>query len=444
MRIVRLSAQNFKRIRAIEITPEGNVVRITGRNGAGKSSVLDAIVAALGGGRMAPEKPVREGEESAYIIAQTEEYVITRKFAANGASSLEIRGDDRRKVDGPPQALLDSIVGQIAFDPLAFCRMKDVQQRETLLRLLGLDLSAHDRKIQGLRNERNTMLERKKRLDGDLQELHLTPNMPAEEVSIAALTQQFTAATDRNSEYEQCERDIKQKAVDIQSKVREIERKQAELLQIQEQLRGLGRQLEDLQAGLAGLKTVLAGKSKADTAPIKQAMTQAEETNRIIRANQKYRDAQKAVDTIAAQITDHFHKIQAAEADKARALGAVNMPVPGLSVSETGLTMNGIPFSQVNHAKKVEVSLAVGMAMNPKLRVMRVDGNGLDSETLRVIGEMADAQDYQLWMEVTNDSKKAPGIVIEDGSVAAINPENVSIVERAMASLAAAQAEATV
>ena len=38
MKIVRLTAENIKRLVAVEITPDGNVVQITGKNGAGKTS----------------------------------------------------------------------------------------------------------------------------------------------------------------------------------------------------------------------------------------------------------------------------------------------------------------------------------------------------------------------------------------------------------------------
>ncbi len=43
MKIVQLNAENFKRLKAVEITPTGALVEITGKNEAGKSSELERV-----------------------------------------------------------------------------------------------------------------------------------------------------------------------------------------------------------------------------------------------------------------------------------------------------------------------------------------------------------------------------------------------------------------
>ena len=50
-KIVRLEAENIKGIKAVDITaPAVNIIRITGANEQGKTSVLDAITMAIGRG----------------------------------------------------------------------------------------------------------------------------------------------------------------------------------------------------------------------------------------------------------------------------------------------------------------------------------------------------------------------------------------------------------
>ena len=77
-RIVRLKAENVKRLKAVEITPEGEIVVIGGKNGAGKTSVLDSICYALGGKSVQPVKPVRNGEKKAVIVCEMDDLIVTR------------------------------------------------------------------------------------------------------------------------------------------------------------------------------------------------------------------------------------------------------------------------------------------------------------------------------------------------------------------------------
>jgi hypothetical protein len=82
------------------------------------------------------------------------------------------------------------------------------------------------------------------------------------------------------------------------------------------------------------------------------------------------------------------------------------------------VTLNGIPLGQASAAEQLRVSVALAMAANPKLRVLRIlDGSLLDTESLAIIGELAKENDFQAWIEVVDESGKV-GIVIEDGRVA--------------------------
>ena len=109
MKIFELRAENFKRLKAIRINPTGNTVMIGGRNAQGKSSTLDAIEAALGGGKHLPDEPVRRGERKAKIVLELDDITVTRRFSRTG-SSLEVLAKDGSKLKSP-QAVLDKLLG---------------------------------------------------------------------------------------------------------------------------------------------------------------------------------------------------------------------------------------------------------------------------------------------------------------------------------------------
>ena len=109
MRILKLTAENIKKLKAIEITPDGNLVQITGPNGAGKTSVLDSIVWAFSGGRSIDAKPIRDGQDKAAIQIDCGDFVINRSITPKGAYlSIETKDGDKKK---SPQKFLDEIVG---------------------------------------------------------------------------------------------------------------------------------------------------------------------------------------------------------------------------------------------------------------------------------------------------------------------------------------------
>ena len=65
MKITKLISKNILNLKAVEIEPDGNMVIISGKNAAGKTSILESIFFALTG--KLPKKPIREGEEIGLI-----------------------------------------------------------------------------------------------------------------------------------------------------------------------------------------------------------------------------------------------------------------------------------------------------------------------------------------------------------------------------------------
>ena len=145
MKIISLKASNVKRLKAVEITPSGELVVVGGRNAQGKSSVLDAIWLALGGGpaTKATTRPVRDGEDSASVVLDLGEFVVTRTWSG-AKTTLTVASPEGAKFSGP-QGILDALVGRLAFDPLEFTRLSAKAQRDALLGLVDLpfDLAPH-------------------------------------------------------------------------------------------------------------------------------------------------------------------------------------------------------------------------------------------------------------------------------------------------------------
>ncbi len=67
---------------------------------------------------------------------------------------------------------------------------------------------------------------------------------------------------------------------------------------------------------------------------------------------------------------------------------------------------------------QVPMSMSMAMALNPKIRVIYIpDASLLDSENMALVKRMAEANDFQVWLEVVSED----GVVIEDGEVVSVD-----------------------
>ena len=399
-RIIRLQADNFKRLKAVEISPDGNLVVIAGRNGQGKSSVLDAITAALGGSSTkALPRPIRDGEDKAQIVLETEDLIVTRTFSGT-TSKLTVKGRDGA-LHTKGQAKLDGLLGRLSLDPLAFTQLSEKDQLKTLLDLV--DLPFVPAKLEAERaaafSERTDVNRRVKELQGQLTGYSIPASTPDEEVSVSGLLSEYRAGQELNHNI-----DVANQVV-IRWRERVIELK-AELELAQEAF----REAAEHAANAPGRVDLEAIQSQIDT---------AEQVNAAVREKKQAHQVQQRIAALQAdakQLSDQLADIDKRKAD---GLAAATFPVDGLGFDADGVTYQGIPFKQASGAEQLRVSLAMAIALNPGLRVIRIaDGSLLDSTNLKLIEEMAVANDYQVWIEMVNESGDF-GIVIEDGEVAA-------------------------
>lgn len=397
MKIVRLTAENVKRLKAVEITPDGNVQVITGRNAQGKTSVLDAIWLALGGGAASREttRPIRDGEDKASVTLDLGDLTVTRTWAGD-KTALTVKNADGAKY-GSPQGVLDALVGRLSFDPLEFTRLSAREQVAALLDLVNLDVD-----LDALAADRAAAYEERAEIGRQgkaIGTVVVDESLPADETSATEIIAKIRAA----QEAHRTDAEARGSLAVAEARVAEL---RAELANWEATVASRRSVVDELPDELPDI-----GHWEARLATV-------EETNAAIRANNTAveRAARKA--ELRVQYDMLTARIEQIDQEKASALAKATFPVSGLGFGDGGVTFQGVPFSQASAAEQIRVSLAMAMSLNPKLRVIRIlDGSLLDSDNLALIGEMASEQDYQVWIERVGDTSSV-GVVIEDGAVA--------------------------
>lgn len=401
MKIINLKSENIKKIKAIDITPQDNTIVITGKNGAGKTSVLDSILYALGGKnalKNTPE-PIRKGEKKGKIVIDLGEYIVTRTFLNTGTTSLTIQNKDGAKYTSP-QNMLDNLVGSISFDPLEFAEMNEKDQKEVLLELVGVDLTDIDNLIQETFDERRFANRELKNAVTILNNCAEPRNdVPAEKINIDELRDQYSQLDRMTSNIESIQQDIERSNNIIKEAEETIALHNSKIKEFNEKILSI----EKLTSKMESLEDM------------KKTADEAKSINAIIDSNNQWKEAKNEKDKKESIVKDLENKLKELRSKRGNLLSSAKMPISGLGISDDGVIYNDIPFSQISSAEQLKVSLSIAMAMNPKLRVIRImDGSLIDTDNMKVINEMADTNDYQVWIERVEDSV---GIHIQDGSV---------------------------
>ena len=474
MRIVALHVENVKRLKAVDITPDGNMVVVGGRNAQGKSSLLDSITMALGGQSVFCDRPLREGAESGEIIVDLGDLVVKRTFAKDGGTALVVKGKDGNKHKSP-QTLLDNLVGRITFDPMAFSRMDPKKQLETLTTLVGLDFRALDAKRLTLADDRTQVGRDGQARKAQRDAMPHHPDVPAEEVSANEIIAQVEVARHHNAKRLEMQRQAdaaSQQAIDLRGHVQaikegrrltpEIVRYTRTIAEAQSRQQSLREEVERLEKRLAEIRPMLSplateidtmmenvktatellvtqenekalaaakesealtdqvnGISEKPVAELLERISKVDIINRKVRENLAQKEQNAYVEKCMERWQELTAAINVIDQQKKDAMAKVAFPVEGLSFNDTGVLFKGVPFSQASSAEQLRVSVAMGLALNPKLRVVLIrDGSLLDDENMALIAKMAAEKDSQVWVERVGNGEEV-SVLIEDGSVVA-------------------------
>lgn len=415
-KIVRLQAENVKVLKVVEIRPDGNVIVIGGKNGAGKTSLIDSIAYALGGTKMIPGEPVRKGQSKATIIADLGDLIVERTITHKG-TALTVK--NRKGVrQASPQKILDGFHGKWTFDPLDFSRQPAKTQALTLKELAGLDSSSADEARAECYEQRTAVNRDLAKTEARMEELAFHEDAPDEEVSVAGLIEELKTAQKTNADNAQRRQQVEKYKDDIDAHQRECEILREKIAELSLHLTGLEGTKDAMNEKYRDYKTAAAELEDADDGSIQTRISNAGELNNKLQENQGREKLEHECEALSRQSEALTTKIDKIDADKAASLRDAKLPIAGLGLNDAGVTYEGIPFEQCSSAEQLRISVAMGIALNPELRVLLIrDGSLLDEDSLKTISAMAEEADAQVWIEVVTGDPDKASVIIESGEV---------------------------
>lgn len=416
MKIINLQAENIKKLVAVSITPDGNLVQITGANGNGKTSVLDAIWWALAGVSNIQEKPIREGQTQARIRLDLGEAIVTRTFRLKdgGEYTSQINVENAEGVKFPsPQTMLDDLLGQLSFDPLAFARMEPKAQFNALRRFVpDVDFDGIESANKADYEKRKDLNRRAKEAKTLAQSVEIPADLPTAPIDENGLIDELQKANEHNALIETKKNNRNSLRQNTDAKKKEVAVLVEELVRLQDKINAMNAEIKKNEEKLAAAGPLPEPK---DITEIRKKIDGAKELNSKIAAREEKHQHLELAKQYQADADALTEAMERREQEKLERIAQANIPVAGMTFGDGEILMKGVPFNQASDAEQLRASIAIAMALNPKLRVIRVrDGSLLDSKSLKVLEEMAEKKDYQVWIERVDDSGKV-GFVLEDG-----------------------------
>lgn len=419
MRIARFQAENYRRLSAVELDiGEDNVIEISGKNGAGKSSILDAIWDVIGGRAANNDNPVQRGKTKAeveLVLEGDHRFVAKRTWTEDGKSKITLKQTLIQKRDGKPkdlthsspQSVLDTLFETVAFDPGKFMFAAPAEQAEILKRASDLDLGDIEEEIDQTETFRRDAKRDFTRAEVEFQEAgeKAPEEDPGKVQPIGELTKKIRSLEEKREtavegirKHQEFDERIKS-AEALVKKLQDEKRNlisEGELIQAREdasvQVDGLHKELEHSEAKIRE----------------KNAWDRKEEKEKAFLEKKKEHD----------DLDEELKKLRTTRLGMISA-AAEKIPVKGLALDEDGKTVifNDLAFDSCSQSEKIRVSMALAMALNPELKVIQIrDGSLLDQDSLKQIKSMAKKHGYQIWIEIVDTSGDI-GIVIEEGQV---------------------------
>lgn len=415
MKIISLTAENIKRLVAVEITPDGNMVQITGKNGQGKTSVLDSIWWALSGAKSIQVAPIRKGANQAKIKLDMGELIVTRTFKREGDDGFTTKLEVAGAVKGSPQAMLDSLLDSLAFDPLKFARMDPKDQFDALKKYVpGVDFD----KIAGLNSidmANRKEINRKAKEERIVADQIVIPDKaPTERVDETALVAKLADAGRHNGDIQMRAENRRVAAQTVDAKLKAADELHQQAMELEAKAAQIAEEAKALKDKLDNAEPLPAAIS---VEALQTEIAEAKKTNSIVASREKKIAHEKAATELEAQAKKLTAQMELREEEKRKAIGAAKLPIESITFGDGVVLLNGVPFDQGSDAEQLRASCALAMAGNPNLRVIRVrDGSLLDEEGLTLLAKMAEERDFQVWIERCTNGEKI-GFTIEAGNL---------------------------
>lgn len=425
MHISKIEIRNILGIDDLEFKA-GKINIISGKNGVGKTSIIEAIKATLNG-KVANATLLKQGaDKGESVLLLTDSTEIKRTI--NGDSKLEVKNQDGKI--GKPQTFIDSLVKWSSVNPIEFLTAEKKKQATILLEATPMSVSEQELKEavngaieipKGLSSKHalesigqvhklayeertvqnrfakekgNTVVQMSQTLPTDVDpniniELQLE-NYEETKTRMEVKRNQYFAEfeKERNEQKEQANKEY-EAMVEEARRIRDENYLEFENLCNQKKAdkqKGFEEKYNPLLENIGKLREAV------------KNMATVKETTRFIENMKNEVEKHKEISDSLTSALSNLEQL------KVKLLQ--NLPIAGLEVIDGEIFLDKIPFERLNTAKQIKISIEIAKLLAGELNVICIDGfERLDEVATQEFIKQAEESDYQFFItKVTNDN----------------------------------------
>jgi len=399
MKIIGLEISNLRKIKAFECEfSQKGLIKIKGKNGQGKTTILDAFGMLFQGKKSIPQDVITHGEKSAQVIGKLDEYVIERRISEGNSVLKVTNSEDKAKVT-KPQAFVEALVNELTFNPRPFLDKTPEQKKKFLIELLKIDVDTIEASLRELEAERTVVGRQNKALGEPV------PVEKVEPVDVASLLHKKEDADLHNSKIDFISNSVSRKREAVRKTKERIEQLNAECEETLRKMKAQESELEKLG-------------SKIDTGSIIQEISDSQEKNAQVQRYARYVQDNEMIKAKRNEYKALTKRIEVKRSEKQELLKNADIPVKGLEVREEGIYFNGINSENWSDSQSIQISYELAVAMQPKLQSIFIDrGESYDAESLKQLEAWAIENDVQAFITIVEDidAETHGAIIIEQG-----------------------------
>lgn len=434
MYIKKLELLNFQVIEKFEAEFNGNVYFVTGDNELGKSTLLKAIGALLTGER---DEVLRNGASKGFakmvVGDDGEEFDVSLSFTENNPRGTLTIKQKSTGMATNNVSMLQRIFGYQDFDAVEFSRWSETAEgrRKQIAVVKALmapaireRIEAIDNEVGGLKTERTGVNRDVKTFDtliaqimermepGDVEKyatpINVTGLMEQQATNAQliekaktvrnALEQRTAQLAEIPGRIELAEDSLKKAKEAAAQMIAEAEKTYKETMAVIEAERAyFENRKANAEQWLAKYE-----ENNPEKTNVAEQLAQAEAHNKKYSLVEQYKEKKNQFDAIKAKAEQMEARIDALAKERAELIANAKLPIDGLTFTDDGLELNGVPFvpGKVSDSQIMEIATKLIIASNPTVRVFRIArGESLGAKRLETIIDVAKRNGFQGFIE---------------------------------------------